>query len=208
MSSPWQLIRSGKAYVCDHTPDEVDQMRGAPDRPGVPSAYRDRPIEESLDLFQRMRAGEFPDGAHTLRAKIDMGAPNVWLRDPILYRIRHASHHHTGDEWCIYPMYDFAHGLEDYVEGITHSLCSLEFEVHRPLYEWLLEALDLPRPAAAAARVRSPQRHLHRHEQAQAAPPGRGGARQWLGRPAHADPVGHAAARLSRPSRSAILRTA
>ncbi len=140
------LIRAGKAYVCDHTADEVDHMRGAPDRPGVASAYRDRSIEESLDLFQRMRAGEFPDGAHTLRAKIDMGAPNVWLRDPILYRIRHASHHHTGDEWCIYPMYDYAHGLEDYVEGITHSLCSLEFEVHRPLYEWLLEALYLPRP--------------------------------------------------------------
>ncbi len=137
---------SGKAYVCDHTPDEVDLMRGAPDRPGVPSEYRDRSVEENLDLFQRMKAGEFPDGTRTLRAKIDIAAPNVWLRDPVLYRIRHASHHHTGDEWCIYPMYDFAHGLEDYVEGVTHSLCSLEFEVHRPLYEWLLEAIDLPRP--------------------------------------------------------------
>ena len=140
-----ELIRIGKAYVCDHTAEEVDQMRGAPDRPGTPSAHRDRPVEESLDLFRRMRAGEFPDGARTLRAKIDMSAPNVWLRDPVLYRIRHASHHHTGDEWCIYPMYDFAHGLSDYIEGVTHSLCSLEFEVHRPLYEWLLEALDLPR---------------------------------------------------------------
>jgi glutaminyl-tRNA synthetase len=140
-----ELIRRGKAYVCDHSPDEVDHMRGAPDRPGVASDYRDRSIDESLDLFQRMRAGEFPDGARTLRAKIDMHAPNVWLRDPILYRIRHASHHQTGDEWCIYPMYDFAHGLSDYVEGITHSLCSLEFEVHRPLYEWILEALELPR---------------------------------------------------------------
>ena len=120
-------------------------MRGAPDRPGEESHYRNRSVEESLDLFERMRAGEFPDGARTLRAKIDMGAPNVWLRDPVLYRIRHASHHHTGDAWCIYPMYDFAHGLSDYIEGITHSICTLEFEVHRPLYEWILEALDLPR---------------------------------------------------------------
>ena len=141
-----QMVRNGKAYVCDHTAEEVDQMRGAPDRPGVPSEYRDRSIEENLDLFHRMKAGEFPDGARTLRAKIDMTAPNVWLRDPVLYRIRHASHHQTGDTWCIYPMYDFAHGFEDYVEGVTHSLCSLEFEVHRPLYEWLLKAVDLPRP--------------------------------------------------------------
>ncbi len=140
-----QLIEKGKAFVCDHTPAEVDEMRGAPDRPGQESRYRDRSVEENLDLFQRMRAGEFPDGARTLRAKIDMGAPNVWLRDPVLYRIRHASHHHTGDDWCIYPMYDFAHGLSDYIEGITHSICTLEFEVHRPLYEWILEALDLPR---------------------------------------------------------------
>ncbi len=140
-----QLIRKGKAFVCDHTAEEVDQMRGAPDRPGEESHYRNRSVEQSLDLFERMRAGEFPDGARTLRAKIDMGAPNVWLRDPVLYRIRHASHHHTGDAWCIYPMYDFAHGLSDYIEGITHSICTLEFEVHRPLYEWILEALDLPR---------------------------------------------------------------
>ncbi len=140
-----ELIRKGKAFVCDHTPEEVDEMRGAPDRPGRESAYRNRSVAENLDLFQRMRAGEFPDGACTLRAKIDMGAPNIWLRDPVLYRIRHASHHHTGDQWCIYPMYDFAHGLSDYIEGITHSICTLEFEVHRPLYEWILEALELPR---------------------------------------------------------------
>jgi glutaminyl-tRNA synthetase len=140
-----RLIRKGKAFVCDHTAEEVDQMRGAPDRPGQDSLYRDRHMEENLDLFARMRAGEFPDGARTLRAKIDMSAPNVWLRDPVLYRIRHASHHHTGDAWSIYPMYDFAHGLSDYIEGITHSICTLEFEVHRPLYEWILEALDLPR---------------------------------------------------------------
>ncbi len=140
-----QLVRKGKAYVCDHTPAEVDEMRGAPDRPGKESLYRSRSVEENLDLFQRMRAGESPDGARVLRAKIDMSAPNVWLRDPVLYRIRHASHHHTGDQWCIYPMYDFAHGLSDYIEGITHSVCTLEFEVHRPLYEWILEALELPR---------------------------------------------------------------
>jgi glutaminyl-tRNA synthetase len=141
-----QLIRKGKAYVCDHTADEVDQMRGAPDRPGKESEYRDRSVAENLDLFQRMRAGEFPDGTRTLRAKIDPQSPNVWLRDPVLYRIRHASHHHTGDTWCIYPMYDFAHGLSDYIEGISHSICTLEFEVHRPLYDWILESLDLPRP--------------------------------------------------------------
>jgi glutaminyl-tRNA synthetase len=141
-----ELIRRGKAYVCDHTPEEVDRMRGAPERPGIESDYRGRSAEESLDLFRRMRAGEFRDGARTLRARIDMASPNVWLRDPVLYRIRHASHHHTGDRWCIYPMYDFAHGLSDYIEGVTHSICTLEFEVHRPLYDWLLEALDLPRP--------------------------------------------------------------
>ncbi len=140
-----ELIGKGKAFVCDHTAEEVDQMRGAPDRPGEESHYRNRSVDESLDLFARMRAGEFPDGARTLRAKIDMSAPNVWLRDPVLYRIRHAFHHHTGDAWCIYPMYDFAHGLSDYIEGITHSICTLEFEVHRPLYDWILDALDLPR---------------------------------------------------------------
>jgi glutaminyl-tRNA synthetase len=140
------LIKKGKAYVCDHTPEEVDRMRGAPDKVGEPSKWRERSIEESLDLFARMKAGEFPDGKRTLRAKIDMAAPNVWLRDPLIYRIRHASHHHTGDKWCIYPLYDFAHCLSDYIEGITHSICTLEFEVHRPLYDWILENLELGRP--------------------------------------------------------------
>jgi glutaminyl-tRNA synthetase len=140
-----ELIRKGKAFVCDHTAEEVDAMRGTPDSAGKESLYRSRSVEESLDLFERMRAGEFPDGTRTLRAKIDMSSPNIWLRDPVMYRIRHAAHHHTGDRWCIYPMYDFAHGLSDYVEGITHSICTLEFEVHRPLYDWFLEALDLPR---------------------------------------------------------------
>jgi glutaminyl-tRNA synthetase len=136
------LVRKDKAYVDNISPEETDEYR----RIGKESPFRNRSIQESLDLFARMKAGEFPDGSRTLRAKIDMSAPNVWLRDPVLYRIRHASHHRTGDKWCIYPMYDWAHTLSDYIEGITHSVCTLEFEVHRPLYEWILNALDLPRP--------------------------------------------------------------
>lgn len=139
------LINKGKAYVCDLSPEETDNYRGAPDKPGKDSPFRNRGIAENLDLFRRMKAGEFPNGARTLRAKIDMAAPNVWLRDPLLYRIRHADHHHTGSKWCIYPLYDFAHCLSDYLEGVTHSVCTLEFEVHRPLYDWILESLDLPR---------------------------------------------------------------
>ncbi len=141
-----QLIKKGKAYVCDLSPEDTDKYRGAPDRPGQESPWRNRSVEQNLDLFTRMKSGEFPDGARTLRSKIDMASPNIWLRDPLLYRIRHAEHHHTGDKWCIYPMYDFAHCLSDYIEGITHSICTLEFEVHRPLYDWILENLDLPRP--------------------------------------------------------------
>ncbi|HXS83113.1 MAG TPA: glutamine--tRNA ligase [Methylomirabilota bacterium] len=141
-----RLIERGRAYVCDHTAEEVDRMRGAPGERGEDSHWRGRSVAESLDLFARMKAGEFPDGARTLRARIDMASPNVWLRDPVLYRIRHTAHHHTGAKWCIYPLYDFAHGLSDYIEGVTHSLCTLEFVAHRPLYDWLLEALDLPRP--------------------------------------------------------------
>ncbi|MGA1235356.1 MAG: glutamine--tRNA ligase/YqeY domain fusion protein [Limisphaerales bacterium] len=143
-----QLIEVGKAYVCDLTAEEVDTYRGAPDQPGKESPYRSRGVEENLDLFARMRAGEFPDGAKTLRAKIDMASSNVWLRDPVIYRIRHAKHHHTQDQWCIYPLYDFAHCLSDSIEGITHSICTLEFEVHRPLYDWILEQLPVrePRP--------------------------------------------------------------
>jgi glutaminyl-tRNA synthetase len=140
-----QLIVNGKAYVCDLSPQDTDTYRGAPDKPGKDSPWRQRSIEESLDLFRRMRAGEFPDGTRTLRARIDMSSSNMWFRDPLLYRIRHVAHHHAGSSWCIYPMYDFAHGLSDYIEGITHSICTLEFEVHRPLYDWLLEALALPR---------------------------------------------------------------
>jgi glutaminyl-tRNA synthetase len=132
-----ELIRKGNAYVDDMSREETDEYR----RVGKASGFRDRSVDENLDLFARMKAGEFPD-----RAKIDMNAANVWLRDPVLYRIRHASHHRAGDKWCIYPMYDWAHTLSDYIEGITHSICTLEFEVHRPLYEWILDALQLPEP--------------------------------------------------------------
>ena len=141
-----ELIKKGHAYICDLSPEETELHRGSPDKPGKNSPYRQRPIAESLDLFARMKAGEFPDGARTLKAKIDMSSPNIWLRDPVLYRIRHASHHQTGSTWCIYPMYDFAHCLSDYIEGITHSICTLEFEVHRPLYDWILNSLEVPRP--------------------------------------------------------------
>ncbi len=139
-----ELIRRGKAFVCDLTADEVRATRGTLTESGRNSPYRDRPTEESLDLFRRMRAGEFADGSRTLRARIDMASPNINLRDPALYRIRKATHHRTGDAWCIYPMYDYAHALSDWIEGITHSLCTLEFEDHRPLYDWCLIALDLP----------------------------------------------------------------
>ena len=134
-----KLIKQGNAYVCELTPEEIKNSRGTPTEPGKESPYRNRPIEENLDLFQRMRAGEFEDGRYQLRAKIDMASPNMQMRDPILYRIRHISHPRTGDQWCIYPMYDFAHGQSDYIEGITHSLCTLEFANHRPLYDWLLD---------------------------------------------------------------------
>ena len=135
------LIKKGKAFVCDLTPDQTDEYR----RAGKASPFRDRSVDENLDLFTRMKAGEFPDGSRVLRAKIIVDAPNIWLRDPLLYRIKRAEHHQTGNKWCIYPMYDFAHCLSDYLEGITHSICTLEFEVHRPLYDWILENLDLPK---------------------------------------------------------------
>ena len=139
-------FKKGKAYVCDLTPEKVIEMRGTPTEPGVDSPYRNRSVEENLDLFQRMQAGEFPDGTRTLRAKIDMTSGNLNMRDPIMYRIRHAEHHRQGDKWCIYPMYDWAHGLEDSIEGITHSLCSLEYEIHRPLYDWFLDQLGIYHP--------------------------------------------------------------
>jgi glutaminyl-tRNA synthetase len=141
-----ELIKKGKAYVCDLSADDVAAYRGTLTAPGRESPFRNRTLEENLDLFRRMRAGEFPDGSRTLRAKIDMASPNFNLRDPVMYRILHAEHHRTGAKWCIYPMYDWAHGLEDSIEGITHSLCSLEYENHRPLYDWFLDALGIYHP--------------------------------------------------------------
>jgi len=141
-----QLIQKGQAYVCDLSADEIREYRGTLTEPGRDSPYRDRPIEENLDLFERMRAGEFEDGARVLRAKIDMASPNLNMRDPVLYRILHATHHRTGDDWCIYPMYDYAHPLSDAIEGITHSLCSIEFQDHRPLYDWPLQHLEFEQP--------------------------------------------------------------
>src|SRR5664279_546612 len=141
-----QLIKLGKAYVCDLSAEEVRLYRGTLTEPGKESPYHDRSVEENLDLFQRMKAGEFPDGARTLRAKVDMASPNLNMRDPVMYRILHADHHRTGSEWCIYPMYDYAHGQSDSIEGITHSICTLEFEDHRPLYDWYIEQLGIYHP--------------------------------------------------------------
>jgi glutaminyl-tRNA synthetase len=138
------LIKAGKAYVDDLTADEIREYRGALTQPGRNSPWRDRPVAESLDLFDRMRKGEFPDGARVLRAKIDMASPNMNMRDPAMYRIMHAEHPRTGNKWCVYPMYDFAHGQSDAIEGVTHSLCSLEFEIHRPLYDWFIDNLPVP----------------------------------------------------------------
>lgn len=142
-----QLIREGKAYVCDLSAEEMKEYRGTLTEPGKESPYRNRSIEENLELFERMKNGEFPDGAKTLRAKIDMASPNINLRDPAIYRIVHTSHHRQGNQWCIYPLYDFAHPIQDAIEGITHSLCSIEFENHRPLYDWVTENISIrPRP--------------------------------------------------------------
>ena len=141
-----QLIKLGKAYVCDLTQEEMRDQRGTLTEPGTESPYRNRSVEENLDLFQRMHAGEFEEGSRTLRAKIDMASPNFLMRDPVMYRILHAEHHRTGDEWCIYPMYDYTHGLSDSIEGITHSLCTLEFENNRELYDWYLDALGVYHP--------------------------------------------------------------
>ena len=136
-----KLIKEGKAYVDDQSAEEISASRGTPTKPGTPSPHRERSVKENLDLFERMKNGEFPDGAKVLRAKIDMASPNMQMRDPVMYRILHATHHRTGDKWCIYPMYDWAHGQSDYIEGITNSLCSLEFEIHRPLYNWYLDQI-------------------------------------------------------------------
>jgi glutaminyl-tRNA synthetase len=137
------LIKKGKAYVCRMSAEEISKGRGTPQIPGIESPWRNTPVEENLAEFERMRDGEFKEGERVLRAKIDMASPNMWMRDPVMYRIMYAHHHRTGDKWCIYPMYDWAHGQSDYLEGITHSICTLEFEVHRPLYDWFLDNLDV-----------------------------------------------------------------
>ena len=141
-----QLIQQGQAYVCDLTPEQVREYRGTPQEPGKESPHRNRPVRENLDLFERMRDGEFPDGSRTLRSKIDMASPNFNMRDPVMYRILRAEHHRTGNKWCIYPMYDFTHGESDSIEGITHSICTLEFEDHRPLYDWYVKSLGIHHP--------------------------------------------------------------
>ena len=141
-----RLVEAGKAFVCDLNADQLREYRGTLTEPGKNSPFRGRSVEENLDLLRRMRSGEFSDGSRTLRAKIDMASPNINLRDPVLYRVLRATHHRTGDAWCIYPTYDFAHGQSDSLEGITHSICTLEFEDHRPLYDWLLEQLEIHHP--------------------------------------------------------------
>lgn len=140
------MVKEGKAYVCDLSAEEVSSMRGTPQQPAQPSPYRNRSVEENMKLFREMKAGKYPDGSKTLRAKLDLASPNMHMRDPAIYRIRHAEHHRTGNKWCIYPMYDWAHGLEDSFEKITHSLCTLEFENHRPLYDWFLQQLPVYQP--------------------------------------------------------------
>ena len=141
-----KLIKKGKAFVCDLSADEIREYRGTLKEPGKESTYRNRSVEENLDLFERMKNGEFEDGSRVLRAKIDMASPNINMRDPVIYRVAHMTHHNTGDKWCIYPMYDFAHPIEDAIEGVTHSICTLEFEDHRPLYDWVVRELEYPHP--------------------------------------------------------------
>ncbi len=141
-----KLIKKGKAFVCDLTAEQIREYRGTLTEPGKNSPYRDRSVEENLDLFERMKNGEFEDGTKVLRAKIDMASPNINMRDPVIYRVAHMTHHNTGDKWCIYPMYDFAHPIEDAIEGVTHSICTLEFEDHRPLYDWVVRELEYPYP--------------------------------------------------------------
>ena len=179
-----QLIKDGKAYVDSLSADEIREYRGTLTEPGKESPYRNRTVEENLDLFERMRAGEFPDGAHVLRAKIDMASGNINMRDPVMYRILHADHHRTGDKWCIYPMYDWAHGQSDSIEGITHSICTLEFEDHRPLYDWFTHNLGIYAPQQI--EFAGLNLNLHAVEQAFLSPAGGRWVCERLGRSANA----------------------
>ena len=200
-----QLIKAGKAYVDSLKPDEVRAYRGGWNEPGKHSPDRDRSVEENLDLFTRMRAGEFEDGSLTLRAKIDMAASNMNMRDPTIYRIRRLPHYRTGHDWCIYPMYDFTHCLSDSIEGITHSLCTLEFEDHRPALRLVSRRAPrgLPSPAD---RVRAPQSQLHGSQQTETAGVGRWEARKWLGRSPDAHHGWAAPARLRAGGDPRVLR--
>ena len=199
------LIKGGKAFVDDSSADQIREDRGTLTAPGRNSPWRDRTVDENVDLFARMRAGEFANGSRVLRAKIDMAAPNINLRDPVLYRIVHASHPRTGDAWNIYPTYDFAHGQSDAIEGITHSLCTLEFEIHRPLYDWLIDNLPVPsKPRQIEfARLNLTYTVLSKRFLLRASDRG---SCQGLGRPAHADNFGTAAARLSRGRHPGLRR--
>ena len=189
-----QLIKAGKAYVDDLSADEIRESRGTLTEPGKESPYRNRSVEENLDLFQRMRAGEFEDGSRVLRAKIDMASPNFNMRDPVMYRILHAEHHRTGNKWCIYPMYDWAHGLEDSIERITHSICTLEFEDHRPLYDWFLDELGVYHPQQIEfARLNLTYTVMSKRKLRQLVESGKC---QRLGRPPHADCFRFAQTRL------------
>ena len=199
------LVRTGKAYVDDTAPEAMRAQRGTLTEPGQNSPFRYRSVEENLDLFRRMRAGEFPNGARVLRAKIDMTSGNMNLRDPVLYRILHATHPRTGDAWSIYPTYDFAHGQSDAIEHVTHSVCTLEFEDHRPLYDWLIENLPVPsRPRQI--RVRAAQCQLYHPVEAPSDPAGDREPCQRLGRSADADHRRHQAARRSGGGAAGIRR--
>ena len=199
-----QFIKDGKAYVDSLSADEIRQYRGTLTEPGKNSPYRDRSVEENLDLFERMRAGEFEDGTHVLRARIDMASGNINMRDPTLYRIRHATHYRTGDKWCIYPMYDFTHCLSDSIEGITHSLCSLEFEDQRPLYDWVLDETRAPcHPQQIEfARLKLDYTVMSKREVAEAGP---GGPCQRMGRSEDADHQRHAQKRFHRGRHPKLL---
>ena len=197
-----QLIQKGKAYVCDLSGDQVRETRGTLTEPGKNSPYRDRSVEENLDLFARMKDGEFPDGSRTLRAKIDMASPNLNMRDPVMYRILHAEHHRTGNRWCIYPMYDCAHGQCDSIEGITHSICTLEFEDHRPLYDWYIDQLGIFHPQQIEFdRLNLTYTLMSKRKLLPLVQTGHGGR---LGRSAHADHQRHAPPRLLRRKVCAI----
>ena len=199
-----ELIQIGKAYVDELSPDQIREYRGTLSQPGINSPYRDRPVEENLALFEKMRDGGFSEGEAVLRAKIDMSSGNINMRDPVMYRILVAAHPRTGDKWRIYPMYDFAHGQSDSIEGITHSICTLEYEDHRPLYDWYLDNIEIFHPQQIEF-ARLNLSHTD-HEQAQADTPGAGRLRAGLGRSAHADHFWVAAARLYAGSHTRLLR--